>query len=78
MAYDFKRGEPKGKFANLYNGPIYTKNIMGTESCPDHCLFKTNLEAYPEQCECNYVREIMQITKVWDKNDNYRNTDGLD
>jgi hypothetical protein len=58
-----------GRFANLYKGPIYTKNMMGTESCPDHCLAKNNLQACPEQCECNYVRDIMQIIKTWDKND---------
>jgi len=57
-----------GKFANLYNGPIYSKNMLGTESCPEYCLFKTNLEACPAQCECTYVRDIMQIIKTWNKN----------
>ena len=57
-----------GTFANLYQGPIYSNNLMGTEGCPEHCLFKTNLEACPAQCECTYVRDIMQIIKTWDKN----------
>jgi hypothetical protein len=65
-------------FANLYNGPIYTKNMLGTDSCPEHCLFKTNLEACPAQCECNYVREIIQIIKTWDNGDNHGSNDGLD
>jgi hypothetical protein len=56
-----------GLFANLYKGPLYTKNITGSESCPEHCLAKNNLQACPEQCECTYVRDIMQIIKNWQK-----------
>ena len=56
-----------GQFSNLYDGPIFTKNMTGTENCPDHCLFKTNLQACPAECECTYVREVMQIIKTWQK-----------
>jgi hypothetical protein len=56
-----------GKFANLYKGPIYSQNLLGTENCPEYCLSKTNLEACPAQCECTYVRDIMQLIKAWDK-----------
>lgn len=56
-----------GRFSSLYDGPIFSKNMMGHEDCPDHCLFKTNLEVCPMECECNYVREIMQIIKGWKK-----------
>jgi hypothetical protein len=58
-----------GNFANLYKGPIYSTNKLGTESCPDHCLAKDNLQSCPEQCECTYVRDVMQIIKAWDKKD---------
>lgn len=57
-----------GIFFNLYRGPIYTKNLLGSDSCPEYCLFKSNLESCPAQCECGFVREIMQIIKTWDKN----------
>jgi len=67
-----------GRFASLYQGPIYAKNIMGTDSCPEYCLVKSNLESCPEQCECNYVREIIQIIKAWKKEDNFRKEYGLD
>jgi hypothetical protein len=67
-----------GRFADLYYGPIYTKNLLGTDRCPEHCLFKTNLESCPAQCECTYVRDIMQIIKTWDKNGNNGKSDGLD
>jgi hypothetical protein len=67
-----------GRFANLYNGPIYSKNMLGTDSCPEHCLFKSNLDACPAQCECTYVRDIMQVIKTWNKSGNKGNTDGLD
>jgi hypothetical protein len=59
-----------GRFATLYDGPIYSRNMAGMEGCPEHCLFKTNLQACPAECECNYVREIMQIIKDWKKNNN--------
>jgi hypothetical protein len=58
-----------GKFSSLYDGPIFTTNRMHKEDCPDHCLSKFNLETCPVQCECNYVREIMQIIKTWEKNE---------
>ena len=41
-----------GRFANLYNRPIYSKNMLGTDSCPEHCLFKTNLESPLFICLC--------------------------
>ena len=56
-----------GKFTSLSNGPKYSNNLFGTDSCPEYCLFKTNLEACPAQCECTYVRDIMQVIKAWDK-----------
>ena len=58
-----------GKFADLYHGPLYKKNLLGTDSCPEYCLFKTNLEACPVKCECTYVRDILQIIKAWKKSD---------
>ena len=57
-----------GRFANLYDGPLYSKNMAGSQGCPDHCLSKNNLAACPAECECNYVREVIQIIKGWQKN----------
>ena len=67
-----------GRFANLYTGPIYSKNMLGTDSCPEHCLFKSNLESCPAECECTYVRDIMQVIKAWNKNGNQKDNNGLD
>jgi hypothetical protein len=68
---------PSGRFSSLYNGPIFTKNMVGKDGCPDHCLSKTNLQSCPAECECNYVREIIQIIKAWDKKNN-KDTESLD
>jgi hypothetical protein len=51
--------------------------MAGTDGCPDHCLSKTNLQSCPAECECNYVREIIQIIKAWDKKNN-KDTESLD
>ena len=56
-----------GKFKNLYDGPLFTENKSGSENCPEYCIYKTNLQACPEQCECAYVREIIQTIKNWPK-----------
>lgn len=62
-----------GRFADLYHGPLYTKNLLGTDSCPEYCLFKTNLKACPTECECTYIRDIMQIIKGLKKGDPHNN-----
>ena len=56
-----------GEFRDLYNGPVYSKNMMGDEKCPEYCLFKFKLEPCPEECEGVFVREIIQIVKDWKK-----------
>jgi len=51
---------------NLYDGPIFKKNAAGDE-CPGFCLYKDNLEKCPVECECAFVREIIDIIKAWPK-----------
>ena len=47
-------------FKGLYDGPIYTERKTGTENCPEYCLNSSELRPCPEECECAYVREIIQ------------------
>lgn len=52
-------------FADLYDGPVFEENLRGTSECPEHCLYKDDLQRCPAKCECAYVREIIQIIKNW-------------
>ena len=52
------------EFLDLYNGPIYQENKMGDEDCPLYCLRRTDMRPCQLQCECAYVREIMQTIRT--------------
>lgn len=52
-------------FIDLYDGPVFSERVIGTEKCPGFCLDQSNLSPCPASCECAYVRETMQIIKNW-------------
>ena len=52
---------PVQAFSDLYMGPIVTQRKAGTEVCPGHCLHGTDLRPCPVECECNFVRVILQV-----------------
>lgn len=54
---------PVGLFSDLYAGPIFEERKTGTDNCPGYCLHKKELGRCPAECECAYVREIIQILK---------------
>jgi len=58
---------PAKAFHNLYDGPIFAERHTGEEDCPSYCLLPKELRPCPAQCECAYVREILQIVKDWPK-----------
>jgi hypothetical protein len=58
---------PAGRFWDLYKGLIYSEHATGSAQCPEYCLHKEELAACPAQCECAFVREILQIIKNWPK-----------
>lgn len=47
-------------FRDMYGGPVFTKRLTGTDSCPGHCVHKHSLESCPAKCECAFVRDIIQ------------------
>ncbi|MFC1859038.1 hypothetical protein ACFL9U_13605 [Thermodesulfobacteriota bacterium] len=63
---------PAGAFIDLYDGPIFEERKTGSQECPGYCLHKNELEACPVQCECAYVREVIQVVKNWPKNRNVK------
>jgi hypothetical protein len=58
---------PAGWFIDLYDGPVFAERLAGSESCPGYCLYETSLELCTAECECAYVREVMQVIKNWPK-----------
>jgi hypothetical protein len=58
---------PAELFKDLYDGPIYAARATGTAECPEYCLYASELGRCPAQCECAYVREILQIVRTWPK-----------
>ena len=50
-------------FADLYHGPVFEKRQTGSEDCPGFCLHKDELRPCPAECECAFVREVIQCIK---------------
>jgi len=50
-------------FVDLYGGPVFSVRATGSDACPGYCLRKTSLSPCPAQCECAFIREILQIIK---------------
>jgi len=61
---------PVKEFRHLYTGPVFKERATGTDTCPGFCLYKEELDPCPAECECAYVREILQIVRHWSKEEN--------
>lgn len=55
------------QFRDLYAGPVHQKCLIGTEDCEGMCLHRENLQPCQAECECRYVRDLVQIVKNWKK-----------
>ena len=55
-------------FKDIYDGPIFSARATGTDQCPEYCLHQSELRPCPVECECAYVREIIQMIKSRPKN----------
>lgn len=53
------------KFTDLYTGPIFTESHSGSAECLGYCRSRAELRHCPVQCECAFVRDIMQIIKTY-------------
>ncbi|OGR15393.1 MAG: hypothetical protein A2277_03910 [Desulfobacterales bacterium RIFOXYA12_FULL_46_15] len=54
---------PADLFIDLYDGPVFSERVTGSDACPGYCLSKTSLSPCSAQCECAFIREILQIIK---------------
>ena len=51
------------KFRDLYDGPVFNESFMGSKFCQGLCTKKSNTERCENECECAFVREIIQVIK---------------
>jgi hypothetical protein len=59
---------PVGAFTALSTRPILTSRGKQPESgCSALCVRRGELEPCPVECECVWVREIMQTIRNWEK-----------
>jgi hypothetical protein len=56
-----------GAFRDLYDGPVFSTRLVGTDECLGYCSREDELEACPSECEGAYVREILQVVAQWPK-----------
>lgn len=62
-------GIEAGEFVDLYDGPVFAGRKTGGPQCRQYCLHENDLRPCPEQCECAFVREILQRVRSWKKLD---------
>ncbi|MDX2497068.1 MAG: hypothetical protein QNL11_04105 [Desulfobacterales bacterium] len=58
---------PAGLFKDLYDGPIFSERKTNTENCPGYCGDRDSFGICGLECECAYIREIIQIVRNWPK-----------
>ena len=58
-----------GLFKDLYDGPVFSERQTNTENCPGYCGDRDAFGPCEAECECAYVREIIQIVRRWPKNE---------
>ena len=56
---------PANAFWDFYKGHVFIDRATGSDQCPGYCLHQDVLDPCPAQCECAFVREIIQIIKAW-------------
>ena len=54
-------------FIDLHDGPVFSSRKAAPADCPRYCLDHTELRPCPVQCDCHFVREIIQTLKNWPK-----------
>ncbi len=52
-------------FQDLYPEKEYKRNFFGTSECKQLCSNESDLSRCPNDCECSWVREIIQVIKNW-------------
>jgi hypothetical protein len=58
---------PVQAFTGLSTRPLLTAHGKRPDGCLDFCVRKSELNPCPLECECVWVREIMQTIRNWKK-----------
>ena len=53
--------------ADLYTGPIFPERKLETAFCPGYCLHRQSLGSCNNECECAFIRVLLQIIRNWPK-----------
>lgn len=56
---------PVQAFTELSDLPFLHRGKRRPEGCPGFCLRKKELTPCPEECECAWVRNVMQAIREW-------------
>jgi hypothetical protein len=56
-----------GLLQDLYIGPVFKERRTGQEGCPGYCLKSTELGGCRAECECAWVRGLLQLIREWPK-----------
>lgn len=54
-------------FRDLYDGPVFSERKTYSDKCPGYCVDRAALDTCDAECECAYIREIIQIVREWPK-----------
>jgi hypothetical protein len=55
------------ELVDLYAGPVFRRRLDGSADCLGYCIHRGELQPCPAECECAFVREIMQVVRRWPK-----------
>lgn len=55
------------RFVDLYSGAVFTRRASGSSECPGSCLRRGDLTPCPVECECAYVRHVLEQVSRWPK-----------
>ncbi len=54
-------------FTDLHDGPIFEKRKTDSDQCPGYCLKQSETRPCKAECECAYVREVLNKVSRWGK-----------
>jgi hypothetical protein len=57
-----------GLLKDLCIGPVFRERRTGEKDCRGFCLKRSELSPCPAECECAWVRGLMQVIRRWPKN----------